>query len=130
MGIFLLDNKNKIKAATHQYVIYVETFLKDRLDKEGTVNFDIVNTEDREKIGRLHYFHLNKYNRVLYSGKKYLQTLFFSSFLWEVDILPVKYYIIVSKRYHENADKSFLRYCDYVGILQRKIRFIGIKWYC
>ena len=72
MGIFLLDNKNKIKAATHQYVIYVETFLKDRLDKGGTVNFDIVNTEDREKIGRLHYFHLNKYNRVLYSGKKYL----------------------------------------------------------
>ena len=44
-----------------------------------------------------------------------MQTLFFQVLRWKVDILPVKYDIIVSKHCHGNADEIFKRSCDYVG---------------
>ena len=63
----------------------------------------------------LHYVYLNKYNRVLYSDKNIYKRYFFKRKKRKVDILPVKYDIIVSKRYHGNGDEIFKRSCDYVG---------------
>ena len=74
----------------------------------------------------------NRFNKLFYSDLRHYQTLFFVQKNNKFHILQSfdkNHKIAVLHCYHENTDKMFLRYCQYVGEEEKFFRPILRKWY-
>ena len=75
---------------------------------------------------------MNRFNKLFHSDSSNYQTFFFAQENNKFHILHSfckNHEIVVSKRYHEKADKNFLRNCQYVGKETKRYRHIFKKWY-
>ena len=81
---------------------------------------------------RWHFYNMNRLNIFFYSESSHYQTLFFMQNKNRFHILQSfdkNHKIIVSHRNHENAEKFFLKYCQYVGLEKKLYRHI-LRKYC
>ena len=75
---------------------------------------------------------MNRFDKLFYSDSSHYQTLIFIKKSNKFHILQSfdkDHKIVVLHRYHENADKSLWRYCQYFGEETKLYRNILRKWY-
>ena len=75
---------------------------------------------------------MNRFNKLFYSDMSHYQTFFSMQKNKKFHILQSfdeNHKTAVSHHYHENANKNFLRYCQYVGEEAIFYRHILRKWY-
>ena len=118
--------------ALGKYQHALKTFFKDELKDGKTLYTDTISGEKREELVRWHYYNMNRFNKLFYSDMSLYQTLFSMQKNKKFHILQSfdeNYKIAVSHHYHENANKTFLRYCQYVGEEAKFYSHILRKWY-
>ena len=74
----------------------------------------LISGKKRKELIRRHYYNMIRFNKLLYSDWSNYQTFFFMQKNNKFHIaqsFEKNLKIVFSHRYHENADKNYLRYC-------------------
>ena len=137
-SVYLKDETTMINVydgrshALGEYQHVFKNFLKDEVKDGKTLYIDTISGKKRDELVRWHYYNMNRFNISFYSDSSHYQTLFFMQKGNEFHILQSfdkNHKIVVSHCYHKNADKKFLRYCQYVSKETKLYRYILKIWY-
>ena len=99
--------------------MHLKFSFKDELRNGKKWYTDMISWKKRDELVTWQYYNKYRFNKLFYSESNHYQTFFFMQKNNKFHILQPfekNYKIAVLHRYHENAPKHFLRYCQYVGI--------------
>ena len=126
---YVYDGK---KYALGEYLNAFKNFFKDELKDGKTLYSDTVSGKRRDELIRWHYYNVNRFNKFFHSDSSHYQTLIFlqkSNKCHSLQSFDKNHKIVVSHCCHENADKHFSRYRQYVAKETKLYRHFLQKWY-